>query len=194
MEPTASGFSPMVGTFLLVVSGLVSETPRVPCCPDLMLHGFMSYLSSGDECHRRDDHRRAGRAERDHDPSHPLLPDSRSARASRAAGAHRRLRAGAPGPRRRHPPPPGSGLLARVARRALRRACAAAGQSLAGVLGVGEPAVAPGDPGADATPDTAELYGFAELQPHGATVHRGRAVARCSPSLPTTVWDESEAS
>ena len=69
----------------------------------------------------------------------------------------------------------------------------AAGQSLAGVLGVGEPAAAPGDPGADATPDTAELYGFAELQPHGATVHRGRVRTLLS-VLPTTVWDESEAS
>jgi len=63
-----------------------------------------------------------------------------------------------------------------------------AGRSLAEVLGVSEPA--PGDPGADATADTAELYGFAELQP-AARRSQGRALLSV---VPTTVWDESEAS
>jgi DNA-binding transcriptional MerR regulator len=69
----------------------------------------------------------------------------------------------------------------------------AAGHSLADVLGVTEPAEASGDPGADATADTAELYGFAELQPPVTTAHRGRAGTLLS-VVPTTVWDESEAS
>ena len=67
-----------------------------------------------------------------------------------------------------------------------------AGQSLAEVLGVTEPA-APGDPGADATADTAELYGFAELQPAATAPRRGRGRPLLS-VVPTTVWDESEAS
>jgi len=67
-----------------------------------------------------------------------------------------------------------------------------AGRSLAEVLGVTEPA-APGDPGTDATADTAELYGFAELQPAAAAPRRGRGRPLLS-VVPTTVWDESEAS
>jgi DNA-binding transcriptional MerR regulator len=69
----------------------------------------------------------------------------------------------------------------------------AAGRSLADVLGVSEPAAASGDPGADATADTAELYGFAELEPPVTTARRGRAGTLLS-VVPTTVWDESEAS
>jgi len=65
-----------------------------------------------------------------------------------------------------------------------------AGRSLADVLGVAEPA-APGDPGPGA--DTAELYGFAELQPATATRRRGPGRPLLS-VVPTTVWDESEAS
>ena len=68
----------------------------------------------------------------------------------------------------------------------------AASRSLADVLEVTEPAAASGDPGADATADTAELYGFAELQPP-VTTARGRAGILLS-VVPTTVWDESEAS
>jgi DNA-binding transcriptional MerR regulator len=69
----------------------------------------------------------------------------------------------------------------------------AAGRSLAYVLGVGEPAAASGDAGADATADTAELYGFAELQPPGTAARRG-GVRTLLSVVPTTVWDESEAS
>ena len=71
-----------------------------------------------------------------------------------------------------------------------------AGQSLAAVLGLpGPPATAtatasgssdPGEPGTD----TAELYGFAELQP-SAERRRRRPLLSV---VPTTVWDESEAS
>jgi DNA-binding transcriptional MerR regulator len=64
-----------------------------------------------------------------------------------------------------------------------------AGRSLAAVLGVDEPAVPASE--TTETGDTAELYGFAELQPVG-TPRRGR---RALLSLvPTTMWDESEAS
>jgi DNA-binding transcriptional MerR regulator len=65
-----------------------------------------------------------------------------------------------------------------------------AGQSLGAVLGVAEPAVptsataAPPESG-----DTAELYGFTELQPPR------RGTRRTLLSLvPTTMWDESKAS
>jgi DNA-binding transcriptional MerR regulator len=67
------------------------------------------------------------------------------------------------------------------------------GRSLADILGVSEPAVASGDTGADATADTAELYGFAQLQTTAAMTRRGR-VRPLLCVVPTTVWDESEAS
>jgi DNA-binding transcriptional MerR regulator len=63
------------------------------------------------------------------------------------------------------------------------------GRSLADVLGITGAARADGDVAAD----TAELYGFAELQPAGAPTRRGRARPLLS-VVPTTVWDESEAS
>jgi DNA-binding transcriptional MerR regulator len=66
-----------------------------------------------------------------------------------------------------------------------------AGRSLAAVLGVPEPATAP-DALPDSQPDSAELYGFAELQP-APVWHRERARPLLS-VVPTTVWDESEAS
>ena len=68
-----------------------------------------------------------------------------------------------------------------------------AGRSLAAVLGQPEPGAEPvtssGPPG-DAATDTAELYGFAELQPPA----RHRAGPPLLSVVPTTVWDESEAS
>ena len=69
-----------------------------------------------------------------------------------------------------------------------------AGQSLSAVLGLAEPTIRPGDraePGADAGTDSAELYGFAELQP-AATARGG--VRPLLSLVPTTVWDESQAS
>jgi DNA-binding transcriptional MerR regulator len=63
----------------------------------------------------------------------------------------------------------------------------AAGRSLAAVLGLPEPTQAPGD----AEADSAELYGFAELQPTGSGPPRARQLLSV---VPTTVWDESEAS
>jgi DNA-binding transcriptional MerR regulator len=62
-----------------------------------------------------------------------------------------------------------------------------AGQSLAGVLGATGPAYAAahGDAGTDST----ELYGFAELQ--RAAAPRGRPLLSV---VPTTVWDENQAS
>ena len=65
-----------------------------------------------------------------------------------------------------------------------------AGRSLADVLGTAAP-VASGDNAADQGPDTAELYGFAELQRAGTPPRRGRALLSV---VPTTVWDESRAS
>jgi DNA-binding transcriptional MerR regulator len=63
-----------------------------------------------------------------------------------------------------------------------------AGQSLAGVLGTVGPASAPGH-AADGGTDSAELYGFAELQ--RAATPRGRPLLSV---VPTTVWDENQAS
>ena len=65
-----------------------------------------------------------------------------------------------------------------------------AGISLAEVLGTGAAAHASGtatDPGSD----SAELYGFAELQRAGATPRQRRPLLSV---VPTTVWDESQAS
>ncbi len=63
-----------------------------------------------------------------------------------------------------------------------------AGLSLAAALGLPEPAADPHPVDGDA--DAAELYGFAELQPT-----RRRGVRRpLSALVPTTMWDESEAS
>ena len=63
----------------------------------------------------------------------------------------------------------------------------AAGRSLTAVLGIAAPA---GDE-ADNGSDSAELYGFAELQRAGAAPGRGRPILSV---VPTTVWDENQAS
>jgi DNA-binding transcriptional MerR regulator len=63
----------------------------------------------------------------------------------------------------------------------------AAGRSLTAVLGIAGPAG--DDAGNDA--DSAELYGFADLQRAGAAPGRGRPLLSV---VPTTVWDESQAS
>jgi DNA-binding transcriptional MerR regulator len=65
-----------------------------------------------------------------------------------------------------------------------------AGRSLASVLGIAEPKLAAGE--ADTEKDSAELYGFAELQPTNLGPPRGRRALLSV--VPTTVWDESEAS
>ncbi len=65
-----------------------------------------------------------------------------------------------------------------------------AGRSLAAVLGLPGPAAST-DAGTDTDADSAELYGFAELQPATDTRRRGRALLSV---VPTTVWDESQAS
>jgi DNA-binding transcriptional MerR regulator len=64
-----------------------------------------------------------------------------------------------------------------------------AGRSLASVLGIAEPTVSARE--ADSETDSAELYGFAELQPTNLGASRGPALLSV---VPTTVWDESEAS
>jgi DNA-binding transcriptional MerR regulator len=69
-----------------------------------------------------------------------------------------------------------------------------AGHSLSTVLGLPEPATRGADraeSGAGAGTDSAELYGFAQLQPAATT--RGRVRPLLS-LVPTTVWDESRAS
>lgn len=66
-----------------------------------------------------------------------------------------------------------------------------ADQSLADVLGVDAPRATGRDRTTTET-DTAELYGFADLQPPGAA--RGRARRPVLSLVPTTMWDESEAS
>lgn len=68
-----------------------------------------------------------------------------------------------------------------------------AGESLAAVLGVGEPdRLASHTATSPELADTAELYGFAELQPAGPA-RRGTRRPLLS-LVPTTMWDESEAS
>lgn len=64
-----------------------------------------------------------------------------------------------------------------------------AGRTLGQILGVAEPAERTTAP--PETADTAELYGFGELQPAGAP-RRGRRTLLSL--VPTTMWDESEAS
>ena len=67
------------------------------------------------------------------------------------------------------------------------------GRSLADVLGVDEPASTRGGAAAtENTTDTAELYGFADLQPSDGACSRGRQPLLSL--VPTTMWDESEAS
>jgi DNA-binding transcriptional MerR regulator len=67
------------------------------------------------------------------------------------------------------------------------------GQSLADVLGVeDETRIRSGATETDAATDTAELYGFADLQPSSAA--RSRARHPLLSLVPTTMWDESEAS
>jgi len=68
-----------------------------------------------------------------------------------------------------------------------------AGETLATVLGLPEPAAADGGPGVETGADAAELYGFAELQPATTPARRGRGRPLLS-VVPTTVWDESQAS
>jgi DNA-binding transcriptional MerR regulator len=64
-----------------------------------------------------------------------------------------------------------------------------AGLSLAGVLGLAEPTRSDDD--ADNETDSAELYGFAELQPASSGPRPGWPLLSV---VPTTLWDESEAS
>jgi DNA-binding transcriptional MerR regulator len=74
-----------------------------------------------------------------------------------------------------------------------------AGDSLADVLGIARPvgrgAVRAEGLRADSDADAAELYGFAELQGHvGSRPFREVAGRPMLSVVPTTVWDESEAS
>jgi hypothetical protein len=64
-------------------------------------------------------------------------------------------------------------------------------RSLASVLGLGlaEPTLSA--VGAEDETDSAELYGFAELQPGSSGPRRGWPLLSV---VPTTLWDESEAS
>lgn len=64
----------------------------------------------------------------------------------------------------------------------------AEGRSLTAVLGLPEPVPAADD---SHETDSAELYGFAELQPARLENARTRALLSV---VPTTLWDESEAS
>jgi DNA-binding transcriptional MerR regulator len=64
-----------------------------------------------------------------------------------------------------------------------------AGRSLASVLGLTEATLSADS--ADNQTDSAELYGFAELQPAGTGARRGSPLLSV---VPTTLWDESEAS
>jgi DNA-binding transcriptional MerR regulator len=69
-----------------------------------------------------------------------------------------------------------------------------AGQSLAAVLGLPEPVAYAASAKTDSgDTDSAELYGFAELEPARVAGRRGQGRPLLS-VVPTTVWDESEAS
>jgi DNA-binding transcriptional MerR regulator len=67
----------------------------------------------------------------------------------------------------------------------------AAGRSLADVLGLPEPAETGGHTGTGHEADSAELYGFAELQRATIVTPQRRALLSV---VPTTLWDESRAS
>jgi DNA-binding transcriptional MerR regulator len=67
------------------------------------------------------------------------------------------------------------------------------GRSLAYVLGVEGPTLTrSGSADTESATDTAELYGFADLQPSSSARRRSRQ--RLLSLVPTTMWDESEAS
>ncbi len=67
------------------------------------------------------------------------------------------------------------------------------GRSLADVVGVEGPTpTRSGAAETESATDTAELYGFADLQPSSSA--RGRSRRRLLSIVPTTMWDESEAS
>lgn len=67
------------------------------------------------------------------------------------------------------------------------------GKSLADILGADEPTRTWGrGAGTETAADTAELYGFADLQP--ASAARKRARQPLVSLVPTTMWDESAAS
>lgn len=66
-----------------------------------------------------------------------------------------------------------------------------AGHTLASVLGL--PAPAPVSPPTEEVPDTAELYGFAELQEHAGRGVRGQRHPLLS-LVPTTMWKQDVAS
>ena len=66
----------------------------------------------------------------------------------------------------------------------------AAGQSLANLLGTAAPPSAARG-ASDTVTDSGELYGFAELQRAGRPLRHGRPLLSV---VPTTVWDESQAS
>ncbi len=69
-----------------------------------------------------------------------------------------------------------------------------AGHSLSAVLGLpssGTRAAARVEPGAATGTDSAELYGFAELQPAASAHGADRPLLSL---VPTTVWDENQAS
>jgi DNA-binding transcriptional MerR regulator len=67
------------------------------------------------------------------------------------------------------------------------------GRSLADVLGVEGPTLTrSGSADTESATDTAELYGFADLQPSSSARRRSRQ--RLLSLVPTTMWDESEAS
>jgi DNA-binding transcriptional MerR regulator len=67
------------------------------------------------------------------------------------------------------------------------------GRSLADVLGVEGPTLTrSGSADTESATDTAELYGFADLQPSSSARRRSRQ--RLLSLVPTTMWDESESS
>ncbi len=69
-----------------------------------------------------------------------------------------------------------------------------AGHSLSAVLGLPEPGTGPTDRaehGVEARTDSADLYGFAELQPAATAPGPVRPLLSL---VPTTVWDEHQAS
>ena len=155
-----------------------------------MLHDSLSYLSSGKRS-ELDDHRRAGRRAGTTTrrirsfQTLGLLPHPELRGRTGLYGApHRDRLAAILGLQRA-----GFSLASlRILFEALD-----AGRSLAAVLGLPEsPARASrsSDPAGEPGTDTAELYGFAQLQP-SAGRRRGRPLLSV---VPTTVWDESEAS
>ena len=161
MVPTALRFSPIAAPLLLIALLLTDFDVTWKLC-----YRLSSGCGHGRTTSCTPDHRRAGRGHRHDHPAHPLAPDARPAPPPGPARPHRPLRRRASGPAGGDPAPAGAGFSLESLVPALRRP---RGGALAGRRA--RVSAAPADSADEATDhgdDSAELYGFAELQPADA--------------------------